>query len=64
PGRKNYTKSISRKSSQTLSTARPGGDGFGLSLAIARSMIETQGGRVWAENGRHGLRVSLCMPAA
>lgn len=47
-----------------LSTARPGGDGFGLGLAIARSMIETQGGRVWAENGRHGLRVSLCMPAA
>ena len=47
-----------------LSAARPGGDGFGLGLAIARSMIETQGGRVWAENGRHGLRVSLCMPAA
>ncbi|MDU9410606.1 sensor histidine kinase [Pseudomonas sp. zfem001] len=47
-----------------LSTARPGGDGFGLGLAIARSMIETQGGRVWAENGRHGLRVSLRMPAA
>lgn len=47
-----------------LSAARPGGDGFGLGLAIARSMIETQGGRVWAENGNHGLRVYMYLPAA
>lgn len=42
-----------------LSAARPGGDGFGLGLAIARSMIATQGGRLWAENARPGLRLKL-----
>lgn len=42
-----------------LSTARPGGDGFGLGLAIARSMIATQGGRLWAENAWPGLRLKL-----
>ncbi|MDN5516275.1 MAG: sensor histidine kinase [Pseudomonas sp.] len=47
-----------------LSAARPGGDGFGLGLAIARSMVETQGGRVWAENGSHGLHVYMYLPAA
>jgi two-component system sensor histidine kinase PfeS len=47
-----------------LSAARPGGDGFGLGLAIARRMIEAQGGRVWAENGRPGLRIHMHLPAA
>ena len=42
-----------------LSAARPGGDGFGLGLAIARSMIATQGGYLWAENARPGLRLKL-----
>ena len=42
-----------------LSAARPGGDGFGLGLAIARSMIATQGGHLWAENARPGLRLKL-----
>jgi two-component system, OmpR family, sensor histidine kinase PfeS len=40
-----------------LSAARPGGDGFGLGLAIARSMIVMQGGTVWAENREPGLRM-------
>ncbi len=42
-----------------LSAARPGGDGFGLGLAIARSMIAAQGGHLWAENARPGLRLKL-----
>lgn len=42
-----------------LSAARPGGDGFGLGLAIARSMIATQGGYLWAENAAPGLRLKL-----
>jgi two-component system sensor histidine kinase PfeS len=46
-----------------LSAARPGGDGFGLGLAIARSMVQTQGGRVWARNGEPGLRVHIQLPA-
>ncbi|SDO45439.1 sensor histidine kinase [Ectopseudomonas guguanensis] len=46
-----------------LSAARPGGDGFGLGLAIARSMVQTQGGRVWAHNGEPGLRVHIQLPA-
>ena len=46
-----------------LSAARPGGDGFGLGLAIARSMVQTQGGRVWARNGEPGLRVPIQLPA-
>lgn len=47
-----------------LSAARPGGDGFGLGLAIARSMIATQGGHLWAENARPGLRLKLRLPCA
>ncbi|MCF7202726.1 sensor histidine kinase [Pseudomonas oligotrophica] len=46
-----------------LSTARPGGDGFGLGLAIARGMVSLQGGRIWAENRHPGLRVNLLLPA-
>jgi two-component system sensor histidine kinase PfeS len=46
-----------------LSVARPGGDGFGLGLAIASRMVAVQGGRIWAENGRPGLRVYVRMPS-
>lgn len=42
-----------------LSASRPGGDGFGLGLAIARSMIANQGGELWAENALPGLRLML-----
>ncbi|WP_407291515.1 HAMP domain-containing sensor histidine kinase [Stutzerimonas zhaodongensis] len=42
-----------------LSAARPGGDGFGLGLAIARSMVVMQGGAIWAENSNPGLRLTI-----
>lgn len=42
-----------------LSAARPGGDGFGLGLAIARSMISLQGGALWAEALKPGLRLKM-----
>jgi signal transduction histidine kinase len=39
--------------------------GAGLGLAIARGLVEAQGGRIWAENGRAGgARVSFTLPAA
>lgn len=44
-----------------LSTARPGGDGFGLGLAIACGMMTLQGGRIWAENLHPGLRVNFVL---
>lgn len=44
-----------------LSAARPGGDGFGLGLAIARGMVMLQGGRIWAENLHPGLRVNFVL---
>lgn len=45
-----------------LNAARPGGDGFGLGLAISRSVVASQGGRLWAENATPGLRVHLLLP--
>ncbi|MDH0650068.1 sensor histidine kinase [Pseudomonas sp. GD03858] len=42
-----------------LNAARPGGDGFGLGLSIARSVTQLQGGEVWAQNREPGLRVTL-----
>lgn len=42
-----------------LSASRPGGDGFGLGLAIARSQLRLQGGELWAENAAPGLRLHL-----
>ena len=44
-----------------LNAARPGGDGFGLGLAIARRMVQQQGGEVWAENLDPGLRLHLTL---
>ncbi|QGZ30395.1 sensor histidine kinase [Stutzerimonas stutzeri] len=44
-----------------LSASRPGGDGFGLGLAIARGMMVLQGGRIWAENLHPGLRVNFVL---
>lgn len=43
----------------------PGVAGAGLGLAIARGLIEAQGGRIWAENRTGGgARVSFTLPAA
>jgi len=47
-----------------LNGARPGGDGFGLGLSIARSALMIQGGAIWAENCNPGLRVTVRLPAA
>lgn len=46
-----------------LDAARPGGDGFGLGLAIARYRVQLQGGQLWAENLNPGLRLNLRLPA-
>ncbi|GAA6132358.1 sensor histidine kinase [Halopseudomonas sabulinigri] len=46
-----------------LNAARPGGDGFGLGLAIAEGQIRLQQGRLWAENGAPGLRIKLRLQA-
>jgi signal transduction histidine kinase len=43
--------------------ARTGGAGLG--LAIARGLVETQGGRIWAEGATTGgARVSFTLPVA
>jgi len=47
-----------------LDNARPGGDGFGLGLSIARCRLQLQGGALWAENLGPGLRLNLRLPAA
>ena len=42
-----------------------GGGGAGLGLAIARGLVEAQGGRIWAEARESGgARVSFTLPAA
>ncbi|WP_134677935.1 sensor histidine kinase, partial [Ectopseudomonas khazarica] len=46
-----------------LNAARPGGDGYGLGLAIARSMVQLQGGQLWAKSPEAGLRIHLRLPA-
>lgn len=42
-----------------LDAQRPGGDGYGLGLSIARSVVRSQQGEIWAENAWPGLRVHL-----
>lgn len=39
------------------------GEGLGLGLAIARRVIELQGNRPWASNGKPGSRLHLWLPA-
>jgi len=45
-----------------LDGSRPGMGGFGLGLSIARSAIQRQGGTLWAQNGKRGLRLCMRLP--
>ena len=46
------------------SARRADGSGAGLGLAIARGLVEAQGGRIWAEpREAGGARVSFTLPA-
>ena len=41
------------------------GGGLGLEVAVARSVIEAQGGRIWTEAGTAGsLRVCMTLPTS
>jgi nitrogen-specific signal transduction histidine kinase len=47
----------------SLSTLKP--DGMGMGLSISRSIVQTHGGRIWAENKPSGgARISFTLPAA
>ncbi|AKJ98505.1 two-component sensor histidine kinase [Pseudomonas sp. Cab53] len=47
-----------------LDGSRPGDGGFGLGLSIARNAVLRQGGGMWAENARKGLRLNLLLIAS
>ena len=47
-----------------LDGSRPGDGGFGLGLSIARNALARQGGAVWAQNTRKGLRLNMRLPVA
>ncbi|WP_053145905.1 sensor histidine kinase [Pseudomonas sp. P97.38] len=47
-----------------LDGSRPGDGGFGLGLSIARNAVLRQGGGMWAENVRKGLRLNLLLIAS
>src|ERR1700741_2433540 len=46
-----------------LDGSRRGDGGFGLGLSIARNAVQRQGGTLWAENGKSGLRLNLRLVA-
>jgi two-component system sensor histidine kinase PfeS len=46
-----------------LDGSRPGNGGFGLGLSIARNAVKRQGGSLWAENTRTGLRLNMRLVA-
>jgi two-component system sensor kinase FixL len=44
-------------------TTKP--EGLGLGLSIARTVVDTHGGRIWAENARgRGATISFLLPSA